>query len=189
MLRGPGRALHPPRPRPRRQSGSHVGGGVGGLALPGGLGVVAARGAGPGSHCVRCAARRARFRGRPEALGTPPQACLTWRTEAVLGGGGRGATDSPGAPRAEARLVPGRRSQIPEPRPHGPLPARGPVPPGTRPCVPAGSLLWSPRAAESAARLSPRASEVANLEPVRAGDWNQLGRGRQIKAEWKPAEE
>lgn len=98
-----GQAEPPTRsaPRPRRQPGSHVGGCVGGLALPGGLSVVAARGAGPGSQCVRCAARRARFRGRPEALGTPPQACLTWRRLC-------GPPNSSAALRAEkARPVPG----------------------------------------------------------------------------------
>ena len=70
----------------------------------------------------------------------------------------------------------GQRRASSEPRPHSSLPAHGPVPPG--PAGPAvrlrggGGHCWGrgPREAKSATQLSPRASEVANLEPVRMGE-------------------
>ena len=149
-----GQAEPPTRsaPRPRRQPGPHVGGGggVGGLALPGGLGVVAAGGAGPRSQGARSAARRAGSRWRPEALKTPPRACPTrWR---LCGPRTAPLRPAPGRP----GRCPGPRSQRSEPRPHGPLPAGPPAGPALRS---RGFIaLESPRGQERGSAESPRLS-------------------------------
>ena len=81
----PARAPTRSAPRPRSGPGSHGRGGVGGRALPGGLGVPAFKGRG-GPRASVCAALPCRtcFRWRPRApalcphvLGSPPLACPT----------------------------------------------------------------------------------------------------------------
>lgn len=98
-----------------------------------------------------------------------PSSSLPDQAEAVRPGTApwRPAQESPGQ-------CLGQRRASSEPRPHRSLPAHGPVPPMPRRTgrALAGGHCWGrgPREAKSAAQLSPRASEVANLEPVRMGE-------------------
>lgn len=138
---------------------------------------MAAGGAGPGSQCLRCAARHARFQCRPraraprlEALGTPPQACPTWWRLC----GPRTAALRPARGRPSQCL--GQRAPSSDSGPSARLPARDPVPPQPRL---AGVVARRPRGAESAAQPIPCASKVANLEPLRMGEADKTQMGAQ----------
>lgn len=132
------------------------------------------RGAGPGSQCVRCAARRARFRGRPEALETPPQARLTWRR--LCGGAPRQLRCAPSGEGQASARVSGVRAPSPGPTARSPPVALFPRGPGH-------ALA---RVHGSGVPERPGARPCRVPAPPKWQIWNQLGWGKQIKAKWKP---